>query len=212
MNYSTTDQVETRNEFMVTAFPAPGMQVRLAYRDINLALNGNDEQKEEVGPYYSLPKPWIPSTCTSADLRFDLWRWLGEVVGWLNREYTWEVSSLIPGCWAEHPHIVNELAVVADQRRRCEIAETSMPMEEWHRYTLPSFIARMKERTRNQCEDQHQSWPGRNRYFHYLSHEQGEQREERYALDLDAAQERARSAGGGRGPLRIDSRSGLIDD
>jgi hypothetical protein len=40
---------------------------------------------------------------------------------------------VIPGCWPQHPHLVHEIAVLADQRRRAGTARTSDVLEEWHR-------------------------------------------------------------------------------
>jgi hypothetical protein len=68
---------------------------------------------------------------------------------------------MIPVCWPQHPHLVHEIAVLADQRRRAGHALTSDALEEWHRYNLPAFTERMKSRLRNHCEDGHQPWPAK---------------------------------------------------
>lgn len=68
-----------------------------------------------------MPRPRAP---TSAVGVFE------DVVIWLNREYTWDASGLIPSCWPLHPHLVHELAVLADQRRRAGLAMTSDALEE----------------------------------------------------------------------------------
>lgn len=62
-------------------------------------------------------------------------------------QYVWETSDLIPPCWPSHPHLVHELGVVVDQRRRAGMAFTSDSLLDWHRYCLPSFIDRMKALT-----------------------------------------------------------------
>jgi hypothetical protein len=46
----------------------------------------------------------------------------------------------IPACWPQHPHLVHEIVVLADQRRRAGHALTSDASKEWHRYSLPAFI------------------------------------------------------------------------
>jgi hypothetical protein len=55
---------------------------------------------------------------------------LEAVVTWLNQEYIWDVADVIPPCWPQHPHLVHEIAVLADQRRRTSLAPTSDPLEE----------------------------------------------------------------------------------
>ena len=66
------------------------------------------------------------------------------VVDWLITEYVWEATDTIPACWPQHPHLVHEIAVLADQRYRAGHAFTSDALEEWHRYSLPAFTERMK--------------------------------------------------------------------
>jgi hypothetical protein len=66
-------------------------------------------------------------------------------------EYVWDVGAMIPVCWPQHPHLVYEIAVLADQRRRAGHALTSDALEEC-RYNLPAFTERIKSRLRNDCE------------------------------------------------------------
>jgi hypothetical protein len=91
------------------------------------------------------------------------------MVTWLNREYVWDVADVIPPCWPQHPHLVHELAVLADQRHRAGQALTSEALEEWHRYSVPSFTERMRTRLRNHCQEDHQSWPARGRYIRHTA-------------------------------------------
>jgi hypothetical protein len=88
---------------------------------------------------------------------------------WLVTEYVWEVADAIPACWPQHRHLVHEIAVLADQRRRGGHAFTSDALEEWHRYSLPGFTERMKSRLRNHCEDGHQAWPAKGRHTRYTA-------------------------------------------
>ena len=178
---------------MVRALPRPGQRVHVAYRELHLAVNGTAEQKEALGPPSQLPRPWDPATCTDPELRNQLWAWLDEFVLWLNHEHSWDLASTVPPCWPHHPHLVRELAVLADQRRRAALALSSDPLEDWHRYALPAFVDRMRVRMRNHCEEGHQPWPGRSRFVKATSQTQRREREDRYVEDLDAA-ERPRRA------------------
>jgi hypothetical protein len=65
---------------------------------------------------------------------------------------------------AAAPHLVHEIVVLADQRRRAGHALTRDVLEEWHRYSLPAFIERMGSRLRGHCEDGYQPWPAQGRY------------------------------------------------
>jgi hypothetical protein len=168
-------------------FPAPGQLVALAYRELDLAANGSAEQIRALGDVRLLPRPWDPATCRTPQLREQLWAWLEAVVAWLVSEYVWDVADAIPACWPEHPHLVHEVAVVADQRRRAGHAFTSDALEEWHRYNLPAFTERMKARLRNHCEDGHQPWPANGRYTRYTAETNRRAREDRYAADVGAA-------------------------
>lgn len=107
---------------MVGAFPAPGEAVRLTYRELHIAVNGSEEQKKALGNHALLPRPWEPASCLDPNLRHGLWEWLEDVVIWLNHDYSWDVAGLIPSCWPLHPHLVHEVAVLSDQRRRAGLA------------------------------------------------------------------------------------------
>lgn len=171
---------------MVFPFPVPGEQVRLAYRELHIAINGTEEEKKALGNHALLPRPWEPASCLDPELRHDLWEWLEDVVIWLNREYTWDVSGLIPSCWPLHPHLVQEIAVLADQRRRAGLAMTSDALEEWHRYCLPAFTDRMRNRLRAHCDDEHKSWPAKPRHNEHLGDASAQRRENAFAHDIDA--------------------------
>ena len=99
-------------------FPRPGRLVEYAYRELSIAANGTPEQIEALGDTRGLPRPWDPPSCTHPNLRLELWVWLDDVVTWLNHEHIWDTDAFIPSCWPEHPHLVHDLAVLADQRRR----------------------------------------------------------------------------------------------
>ncbi|HEY9564354.1 MAG TPA: hypothetical protein VIR30_11340 [Nocardioides sp.] len=184
----TTEQQTRRAApaLMVFPFPVPGGHVRLAYRELHIAINGTEEEKKALGNHALLSRPWEPATCLDPELRHDLWDWLDDVVIWLNREYTWDVSGLIPSCWPLHPHLVHEIAVLADQRRRAGLAMTSDALEEWHRYCLPAFTDRMRNRLRTHCDDEHKSWPAKPRHSEHLADASRQRRENTFAHDIDA--------------------------
>jgi len=180
-------------QLMVWPFPKPGRRVQLAHRELYLAANGTQAQKDALGDPANLPRPWDPATCTDLELRAQLWAWLEKVVIWLNHDYTWDVTGLIPGCWPQHPHLVHEIAVLADQRRRAGLAATSDPLEEWHRYTLPSFLDRLRARLRDHCEEGHQPWPARGRHTRHTRQAQHEHRHNTYVADAEALHDQASS-------------------
>jgi hypothetical protein len=183
---TTRPQPRRSAQPMIEPFPIPGTYVQLAYRELNLAVNGTDEEREQIGNPALLPRPWEPASCLDPELRHQLWQWLEEVVVWLNREYSWDVSGMIPTCWPDHPHLVHEITVVADQRRRAGLATTSDALEEWHRYCLPPFLERMRARLKSHCDDEHVRWPGRSRHNEHTSERDVEDREDIYAADVDA--------------------------
>lgn len=198
---------------MVRAFPRPGQRVHVAYRELHLAVNGTAEQKQAIGPASQLPRPWDPSTCVDPDLRSQLWAWIDEVVLWLNHEHTWDLAGTIPTCWPQHPHLVRELAVLADQRRRAALALSSDPLEDWHRYALPTFAERMRARIKNHCEEGHQSWPGRGRFVKATSKAQRREREDNFIADLDTlSRPRRGTAPQAPGPPRLSVVDGSLVD
>ena len=86
-----------------------------------------------------LPRPWEPATCRTPQQRQQLWCWLDAVVDWLVTKYVRDVGDMIPVCWPQRSHLVQEIAVLADQRQRAGHALTSDALEEWRRYNLPAF-------------------------------------------------------------------------
>ena len=168
---------------LVRAFPTPGPLLGNAYRDLYLAAEGSDNQKATIGDPNLLPKPWDPPTCRNPQLRAELWTWLDAVVIWVNHEYVWDPDSTIPPCWPLHPHIVQEVAVMADQRRRASVALDSNALEEWHRYTLPGFFERLRSRLKAHCDQDHQPWPARSRHLRHTG--DGHAKRRRQAFDGD---------------------------
>ncbi len=189
---------------MVAPFPHPGRQLEQAYRELDLALNGTDEQRKALGSLKMLPRPWDPDSLTRHQLRRELWVWLEAVTIWLNSEYVWDVAGVVPPCWPRHPHLVRELAVLADQRRRAALALGSDALEEWHRYALPAFIDRMRQRIKDHCEDGHQQWPAKGRHSRHLAEPATRARAQAIDQDVSAYQSAPAIGQEGAGPrLRV---------
>lgn len=171
---------------MVRPFPQPGPLLKLAYWELKEAVDGTQEHKRKLGDPSVLPRPWDPGSVTHPLLRKQLWEWLDEVVIWVNTEYVWDVDAMVPACWPHHPHLVRELAVLADQRRQTADAVDSDALEEWHRYALPAFQQRMRSRLAVHCDDGHQPWPAKGRHARHTGPTATQEREATFAGD-DAA-------------------------
>jgi hypothetical protein len=177
---------QPRPRSVIEGFPRPGRRVVHAYRELNTAMYGSDEEKKALDNPTVLARPWDPPTCVDPQLRAELWDWLERVVIWLNQEYVWDVAGMIPTCWPKHPHIVHEVAVLADLRRRAGLALTGEAMEEWHRYALPAFGERMRQRTKSHCEDKdHQPWPAQGRHTRHLAPAALDERARVFQSDLN---------------------------
>jgi len=105
------------------------------------------------------------------------------VVVWHNHEYVWDPRTAIPSCWPQHPHLVHEIAVLADQRRRAGHALSSDLLEDWHRYSLPAFADRLQARLREHCLDSHGTWPAQGRYTRHTSQEDRAFRRSNFGAD-----------------------------
>ena len=185
MTGRTQPASEAKPRTLAQPFPSPGRRVEHAYRELDVALYGSDEDKKALGATRLLARPWDPPTCVDPDLRADLWDWLDRVVTWLNHEYAWDVTGMIPGCWPRHPHLVHEIAVLADLRRRAGQSLTGDAMEEWHRYALPAFIERMRQRLKAHCEDkEHRPWPAQGRHARYKAEAAVDERVRIFAGDV----------------------------
>ena len=172
---------------LVHAFPTPDTpRLKAAYDDLYYAASSDATTKLRIGDPANLPRPWDPPSCSDPKLRQELWDWLDKVVDWFNTEYVWDHTggSIIPACWPLHPHLVHEIASLADQRRRAGIDTTSNSLEEWHRYTVPDFTERLKLRTRTLCDEEHKPWPARSRHNRYTSTAARHDRQAAFAADI----------------------------
>ena len=188
----------TPDKSLVWTFPTPNTPLlAVAYRDLYLAAEGTAQQKEMLGDPALLPRPWDPATCQDPLLRQEVWDWLEEFVVWFNREYVWDPNAgMIPSCWPQHPHLVHEIAVLADRRRSAGLALTSHDLEDWHRDTLPQFTQRMRQRATAHCDKEHHPWPAQSRYSRHVSPEATSERFHVLNRDLQI----------GREPLAADVR------
>lgn len=174
---------------LVEAFPKPGPVVESAYRPLDSIVENPQANPHGPALVHLLPRPWDPATCTDPVLRAGIWQWLERVVIWLNLEYAWGPDEAIPACWPKHPHLVHELAVLADQRRSAGRAPGSGPLEEWHRGALPQFIERMRHRLGPHCQDrEHQPWPARSTHVRYLMEPSAQERSRNFAADVASAE------------------------
>ena len=205
---------------MVQEVPQPGRLLQHAYRELDLAVNGTDEQRAALGDLGVLPRPWDPDSLKGAALRRELWDWLDAFTIWLNTEYTWDVAGVVPQCWPQHPHLVRELAVLADQRRRASMALGSDALEDWHRYALPSFTERMRQRVKSHCDDGHQPWPAKGRHSRHVADSAASQRRSSFDYDIAMINRTARAAATRSRPhltvldgQTVDLRTGeIVDD
>lgn len=175
---------------LLDPFPEPGPMLQHAYLRLTIAATGSPAERQAVGDPEDLPRPWLPETCTDPRLRRDLWAWLEHVVIWINSQYTWDTTDMIPTCWPQHPHLIRELATVADQYRRSATAVDSTPLEEWHRYTLPMFTDRMRTRYRQHCDSGHKPSPGAGRQHRHQNSDVAA-REHAYQHDVAAFDQHA---------------------
>ena len=164
---------------LVRAFPAVGLRMELAYRQLAAAADASGSPAAQ-----RLSRPWDVASCADPALRLEVWQWLDEVVDWINSEHVWATDAMIPACWPLHPHLVHDIAVLADQRRTAGFALTSDPLEEWHRYALPAFTERMRQRLKDSCSGDHQLAPGAIRRGQYRNPIAADQRRTWYLRDI----------------------------
>lgn len=167
---------------LAVRFPPPPREIRRALEQLRQA----EEAGLEPAGLRLLDRPWDPATC-SAQVRTRLWPWLDDVAAWLNHSYAWETTQAIPSCWPAHPHLVHELAVLACLRATAADAAAPHALEEWHRYALPAFHARLTERLGIGCPPgRHTDWPARSWAAEYTSPQATAARQALFDGDLGA--------------------------
>lgn len=88
-----------------------------------------------------------------------LWKELTDWVGWIRHRYP--LARRIPGCWAEHPEVVEELTALwlAWQAAYVE-AEAPLTAAEWHDRWLSGVLYRLEHRPFSlDCDGGHQARP-----------------------------------------------------
>jgi len=154
---------------LVIPFPTAPVEIRQALHHLAVMKSGDAGAVEALGNIKDAPRPWEPASCND-ELRRILWTWCDEVAAWVNHEYAWRPSSLIPSCWAAHPHIARELPALACQRLDADTSLSVDATEDWHRHTLPQFLERLSARLgESACRnDKHVDWPAAGRYEAFL--------------------------------------------
>ena len=174
-------------------FPAPPPEVLDALELLQILRRGDPDEMAAANDLTDLPRPWEPANCPD-DLREAVWEWCDQVAAWLNREYVWRPTQIIPPCWPRHPHLARELAVLSILRWNAEQATTPDVLEEWNRYAYPMFCERMLDRLgENSCRTgKHTDWPAASRHAAFISDEAIAERQQvifndaRPVVDLDA--------------------------
>lgn len=173
---------------MVEPFPEPGAKVRTAMEALQLASMEPPADEDALTALANMPRPWDPATCTG-ELRAEMWRWLEEVAAWINEQHLWNLARPgIPECWPAHPHLVHDLAVLACGRYYTLFAVTPAALEDWHRYALPGFLERVRDRLGDGCQpSQHQRDPRADRDRAYRLPGSRQRRAQRYRSDQQQA-------------------------
>lgn len=180
---------------MVRPFPEPGPTLTATMEQLQMAAIEPPADESELRELAQMPRPWDPATCTGR-MRAELWAWLDVVAMWVNEEQLWNVTRPgIPECWPEHPHLVHDLAVLACSRYYTSFAVTPAALEDWHRYGLPAFLERLRDRLREGCQPgRHQPRPRNERDESHASTPMRSRRKQRYRDDVDQAGEQGTAA------------------
>jgi len=173
---------------MAAPFPSPPGVIARTLDELRIAAAATDESEHEARRVELIPRPWDPADCPP-EIRRNVYAWLDDVVAWINEEHTWRTDRVIPLCWDLHPHIVHELATVACLRWEATFARTPAVLEEWHRFTLPGFLARVVDRIgETGCPPgRHQPSPGSGRNAIYRNGDEPARRRSRRWQDEEAS-------------------------
>lgn len=177
----------TTDGLMAAPFPEPPGVIARLLDELRLAAGAIDETEHEARRVATLPRPWDPASCPP-EIRRNAYVWLDAAVAWINEEHTWRTDRVVPICWDLHPHLVHELATVACLRWEATFARTPAALEDWHRFTLPAFLARVVDRIgETGCPPgRHQPSPGEGRHAIYREGEEPGRRRTRRWQDEDA--------------------------
>ena len=169
---------------IVEPFPTPPTLVGHVLTQLRIVRSGDKEAIAELGDVDQIARPWLPATCGD-QLRHHIWLWCDDIAAWLNRQYTWRTATLIPHCWPQHPHLAQELPVLACQRLIAEDSAGPDLLEDWQRHTLPQFLDRMAARLGESPRrtGRHIDWPAAARYDASQSETSVAARQDCYYLD-----------------------------
>jgi hypothetical protein len=177
---------------IVQPFPEPGHEVRASMEALQFYSTNPPESEEELRRLAEMPRPWDPAGC-SGRLREEMWQWLDQVAIWINQQHLWNVARPgIPECWPAHPHLAHDLAVVASARYYTSFAVNPSALDDWHRYCLPTFLERLRDRLGDGCQPgKHMPRPRTERDDMHADTKTRRGRLQRYRDDVDHAAEAA---------------------
>jgi hypothetical protein len=178
---------------IVESFPPPPALIADALERMGIVQSGDRDAIDALGDRKEWQRPWEPAAC-SDQTRHHLWLWLDDVAAWLNRQYAWRTSQLIPDCWPWHPHIANELPALACLRVIAGEQSNPDALEEWHRHTLPEFLNRLALRLgESGCRTgRHVDWPAAARYQQSRDEQSVGVRQDLFGLDTNQKPRRLR--------------------
>jgi hypothetical protein len=181
---------------MVRTFPEPGPAVRTAMEQLQMATVEPPADEEALRELAQMPRPWDAGSCTGP-IRAELWTWLDRVARWVNEQHLWNLTRTgVPECWPAHPHLVHDLAVLACGRYYTSSAVTPTALEDWHRYQLPGFLERLRDRLGDGCQPgKHQPRPRNERDESHAATHTRRGRKQRQIDDVDRAGEAAAVTG-----------------
>ena len=167
----------------LTEFPEVTPRMAKVFSQLHMLAIGGHAADEIFGAGEIIPRLWDLTSIHDPDLRFDTWKWLEAFACWFNTQHTWYSHDQIPPCWPEHPHLIRDIATLADQRRTAGEAPTSTPLDEWHRYTTPNFLERTRA-ARQGCENNHVPWPGKPAHTRHITEVNATKRHNSIAADV----------------------------
>ncbi|RMB57243.1 hypothetical protein EAX62_16000 [Tessaracoccus antarcticus] len=152
----------------MTEFPDVTPRMAKVYEQLHKLAIGGHSADEVHGDGEIIPRLWDITSIHDPQLRSETWKWLESFVYWFNTQQTWYSHDQIPPCWPQHPHLVRDIATLADQRRTAGEAPTSTALDEWHRYTIPNFLERTRT-ARQGCDNDHVPWPGKPAHTRHIT-------------------------------------------
>jgi hypothetical protein len=183
---------------IVERFPKPPALVAHALTQLQIASGDDLDAIAGLGDINTLPRPWEPASCGD-QLRQHIWQWCDKVAAWINSQYVWRGTHLIPACWPSHPHIANELPALACQRALAAHSTSPEPLEEWQRNTLPQFLERLATRLgESTCRvGKHVDWPAAARHQSSQTDSAVGGRQDMFYVDTHPPRQLRPASGGG---------------